>query len=192
MNILVSPYNKENHYFRSDSTLIRTVPEFYIPDFVESISATPILVFRVDLPGKVIDKKFANRYLGKFMYGVMLTPQMKESVHPDFQEYLKHSLDYSTIIPAIMTEKESLDKFLSEENPFTVEINGWERFRCTKNIPLDKVYEKFSRMTQFCSVRTGDYIAFELCEPIPVKVQEHIVAKTRTDKEEIRIDITLL
>lgn len=192
MNILIAPYNKNNHYFRSDSTLIRTVPEFYIPDFVESISVTPILVFRVDLPGKMIEKRFAHRYLGKFMYGLILTPKMDKSVPPDFCEYLEQSLDYSTVIPSIMTDKERLETFLSESNPFIMEINGHEKFRCTKNISLEKVYEKFSAMSRFCSVRTGDYIAFELTSPIQANPQQHIIARTNTPTEEIKIDITLL
>ena len=192
MNIIVAPYNKSNYYFRSDSTLIRMVPEFYIPDFVAEIYVTPILVFRVDLPGKVIAKRFANRYLGKFMYGLMLTPVMGKEVHPDFQEYMVNSLDYSTVIPNIMVPKERLDTFLSEENPFTLEVNGHERFKTTQNIPLEKVYEKFSQISNFSSVRTGDYIAFELSDKIKVEKENHIIARTTTKSEEIKIDITLL
>ena len=39
MNILVSPYGEGSFYFRSDSTLIRALTDFYMPDYIEGISA---------------------------------------------------------------------------------------------------------------------------------------------------------
>lgn len=46
MNILVSPLAGGTFSFRSDSTLIRAMTDFYIPDYVESISAVPAMFFR--------------------------------------------------------------------------------------------------------------------------------------------------
>ena len=59
MNIIVSPYGKESFYCRPDSTLIRALDEYYIPDQVEKVSAVPVMYIKTLRAGKAIANRFA-------------------------------------------------------------------------------------------------------------------------------------
>lgn len=177
MNILISPYGKGRFRFRSDSTLIRMLTDFYIPDYVESVAAVPILCFRSLRSGKSVPAKFADRYLGPFAGGILLCPTLKQdAVVEEDRIFVENALDYSTIIPYDLIPIERLEDFISDTRPFTVKVNGIQKAGITKVPDRTELYRRFEDISSFCSLRTGDFIAFALSNPIPAGRDERIIA----------------
>ena len=174
MNIIISPFEKETYYFRSDSTFIRAISDYYIPDYVKELSLVPVLVFRIDRAGKAVRSKFAMRYFGPFNYGILLKFVIDEKFD-SYREFIGNSMDYSTIVPKELNALENFVSFLDNDRPLTITINGLEKFRMEQNPSLSSLYGKFSLITDFCSVRTGDFLAYELSDPIPLKKGYHIL-----------------
>ena len=177
MNILVSPLTGGSFYFRSDSTLIRLLTDFYIPDYVESISAVPVICFRSERSGKAVQEKFAARYLGPFSCGLVLKAGLRDGmVYEDDRLFVCNALDYSTVIPYDLIPVDRLNGHISESRPFEIKINGITKSSVISCPSMDELCRRFSSISRYCSVRTGDMIAFELGKAIPAGHDEHLTA----------------
>ena len=175
MNIIISPYDEDTYYFRSDSTFIRAITDYYIPDYVRDMSVTPMLIFRIDRAGKAISEKFAIRYFGPFTYGFLLKFTIDEKFGGSCRTFMENSMDYSTIAPKQLEDIDKYSSFLNEDHPLLLNINGREIFRMDRNPRPTDLYRKFSIITDFCSVRTGDFLAFELNKPTPVTCGHRLI-----------------
>ena len=60
MNILISPLSEGSFYFRSDSTLIRALTDFYIPDYVSEVAAAPAKPYRNSSPDGISVRSHAE------------------------------------------------------------------------------------------------------------------------------------
>lgn len=181
MNILVSPLRDGSFYFRSDSTLIRALTDFYIPDYVESISAVPVLCFRSERSGKAVPVRFAHRYIGPFSCGLLLKAAIREDMvsRPD-RIFVQNALDYSTVIPYELLPLDKLDGYISPSRPFLIKVNGLERIRIEHTPDMQEISRRFGAISCYASVRTGDMLAFELAEPAAVDQGEHLTARFGT------------
>lgn len=181
MNILVSPLTGGSFYFRSDSTLIRSLTDFYIPDYVEGVSAVPILCFRSERSGKAVREQFVPRYLGPFSCGILLQAALSENnVHEADRIFVQNALDYSTVIPYDLIPVDKYSDCISTVKPFVIKVNGMELSRIEQCPGMEELCRRFSAVSRYCSVRTGDMIAFELAPAIPVCRNGHLTAQFGT------------
>ena len=74
MNIIVRTYSG-NVIVRPDTTWSRNNDDYYVPDFVDSLSWSPVLCVRISRLGKHIGEKFARRYYDGFGPGILLYPE---------------------------------------------------------------------------------------------------------------------
>ena len=176
MNILVSPYRNGGFYFRSDSTLIRNLTDFYAPDYIKSIAAVPVLCFRSERSGKSVPAQFAGRYLGPFTCGLVIKASTNNDTVPEEDRiFAENALDYSTIIPYDLIPSDRLDGFISEARSLTVQINGTVRASITAVPGRDELSRKFAVISRYCSLRTGDFLAFELADAVPVPKDSRLI-----------------
>ncbi len=178
MNILVSPYSRGHFYFRSDSTLIRMLTDFYAPDYVKSVFAVPVLCFRSMRSGKAVPARFAERYLGPFSCGILLRPVLSEGyTEEEDRVFVENALDYTTVIPYSLLPADRLRDFISAKRPFTIKINGITKVEITTVPESENIRTRFEEISRYSSLRTGDFIALELSEPVPVGSDEHLTAR---------------
>lgn len=177
MNILVSPLAGGTFSFRSDSTLIRAMTDFYIPDYVESISAVPAMFFRSERSGKAVREEFVPRYLGPFSCGILLKASISsDTVAEADRIFVENALDYSTVIPYDLSPIENLLGAISASRPFILKINGIEKSKVENCPEMQELCMRFAAISRYCSVRTGDMMAFELAPPVPISRNERLTA----------------
>lgn len=177
MNILVSPHDGGSFYFRSDATLIRSLTDFYIPDYVEGISVVPAICFRSERSGKSVPEKFAGRYLGPFSCGLILQASLRaDMVQESDRLFVRNALDYSTVIPYELIPVDRLGGYISVSKPFEIKINGITGRTVSSCPSMQELCGRFAAISRYSSVRTGDMIAFELCDALPVGSNERLTA----------------
>lgn len=74
MNIVVRTFSGKI-IVRPDTTWVRKDEDFYVPDFIDSLSAAPVLCARISRPGKCISQRFAERYYDTVGEGLLLYPE---------------------------------------------------------------------------------------------------------------------
>lgn len=181
MNILVSPSDRANYYFRSDSTMVRALEDYYIPDYIGKLSVVPVVCFRLCRAGKSIARPFVHRFIGPFNHGILLKPELADSSAPN-RDFIENSLDYTTVIPLKMYPVEQYSRAPGNVLPFKVEINGKCVFETDSLPPFDTVLEEFHKISGFCSVRTGDFLALEISGPVNAAGGDYITAVSGTDR----------
>lgn len=174
MNIIVSPYRKQGFYCRPDSTLIRAIDEYYIPDEVESISASPILYIKTLRAGKAISNRFVERYVDSFGFGILLHPTLKSEYFEGASErpFIENSLDYTSIIPLLSFPDTELKAATSHK--FEVTINYKNEFGDFVYPSYDEIIGKISTISKYCSLRIGDFIAMELTSAINIAPMDRL------------------
>lgn len=161
MNIIVTPYKSNSFYFRPDNTLQRDCcKDFFIPNGVNKLTATPILYVKVSKAGKAVSQKFASRYYQSFGYGVMINCHFEGNDDPVMKFYAATSVDNSSIIPMPLWNIEAIN---GEMTNFSLIINNIEVFKSTENpIDVEEIESQIAVVSKNCSLRIGDLIAFEL------------------------------
>lgn len=155
MNIIVLTHSGRV-ITRPDTSWEKESRDIYLPDFVKSLSLSPVLFIKITKPGRSISEKFANRYYESFGFGCLLYAENLMDEHPE--SYACAScLDHSSILPSEMYPSALLEK----EQNFKVEIDGEQIAQC-KSLSLDIVNKSIATATSHCSVRHGDLIAIEL------------------------------
>lgn len=175
MNILISTLSGNSFYIRPDSTMIRDLTDYYIPDYVKSLSAIPVLCFKSARAGKAVREQFAYRYVGDFTYAILLKACISEC-NQEYRFCMENSLDYTTIIPYNLISIDKLEDFISKQHPFEIAVNGFSKIRLTEGPTKEMLCKALSMITAYCSVRTGDFIAIELSDPISLSKGDCITA----------------
>lgn len=156
MNIIAIPYDGPEgcFYFRPDTTLNRDCENYYCPESVTSLSVTPAVYIRVDRAGKAIAAKFARRYYSRIGYGLNITASslIDENVPQSF--CMANSLDNTTYLSELFTPEAFPIKELNAETKADITTE-------TASL-LAYIDKKIEEITPSISVRTGDYIVFEL------------------------------
>lgn len=159
MNIIVKPQGSNFCYCRPDTTWERENRDFYVPEGIESISWTPVVLARVSKAGKCISPKFASRYFDSFGFGMLMY------CNPDQSEgcgniAFSSCADHTSVLPSLL---QPADKLEDSSNGYLVYRNGEEIFSASadRNIIEDAIC-KASKLT---SLRIGDYVAAELTDP---------------------------
>jgi|SRR5574344_2532981 hypothetical protein len=178
MNVIVSPYGQKGFYCRSDSTLLRAISDYYIPDYVRELSLSPVFVIKTMRSGKAISEKFAARYIDSSLFGVLLHPVIDEK-YGAMTPFMENSLDYTSIIPldSFPFNDENLNKY-----KFSVEIDYGESTFEIKSIEKETVFEKIKEISQFCSLKIGDFIVFDMAPKIKISAGSNILGTLNGDK----------
>ncbi len=182
MNIIISPLNNKDFFFRPDSTLIRMIDTYYIPDYVETIEICPIIFLRTLKPGKSIQKRFVHRYINGYSFGVLIKPILKKEIQDEHSLFIANSLDYTSLIPNTFfgtdefgDKKVKLD-ILHKNNTQTINNQISE-------LPnIEDLFEKISNISNFCSLRIGDFIGFELGAYTEVKIEDRFSLDINNEK----------
>ena len=92
MNVIVVPESRKGFYCRPDSTLLRAISDYYIPDYVSELSVSPVFIIKTLRAGKSISAKFALRYIDSFNYGLLLHPVINKK-KGELNPFIENSLD---------------------------------------------------------------------------------------------------
>lgn len=186
MNIIVSLFgnNGADYCFRPDTTLEKESFDYYIPDGVSELTYSPVLFVRLCRAGKAIGEKFAGRYYDSGGFGVLLYGESIIGNGAAAGLSMASSLDKTSLLPFPLIDKDVLE---NSENSFSLSVNGRsmnehsinERsvnrngtFACHPDFAgIPEILHRISIRT---SLRTGDIVAVELGERLPIHAGEKL------------------
>lgn len=132
---------------------------------------------RSERSGKSVPARFADRYLGPFTCGLIIKACIKADVtQPEDRIFIENALDYSTVIPYDLLPKDRLNGFISGARPFELRLNGIPKVTVAAVPGAEELSRRFEAVSRYCSLRTGDFLAFELGDPVPVPKDCRITA----------------
>lgn len=142
---------------RPDTTWERDNEDLYLPDFVNSLSWTPVFFARVSKPGRWIGPAFASRYYDGVGYGVLLYPDdMLDGSEEGFA--CASCLDKTSFLPFPLYNPITLGV---EGNEFVLFRDGIEIFRTAQG-SREMAENALVLASSRCYLRVGDLVAVEL------------------------------
>ncbi len=154
MNIIVRTYSGKI-CFRPDTSWKERDDAAYLPEFVNSVSASPALFVRICKAGRFVSSKFARRYYDSFAYGMFLYPDDLLNDGPEGFACAS-CLDHSTFVSYPLRDVGAL-----AERGLRVCRDGEEFFACPP--PPESVIDSCLEFASSrCYLRTGDFLAIEL------------------------------
>ena len=139
--------DKNEIFYRPDTTLNKECPVYYVPDSIRSIEYAPFIYVKIDRAGKYIAPRFAPRYYSKTGQGLAIFGYESEKR----DEMLANLLDNSTIVCELTPIESISDQAL-----------------------IDKIDQAISTISEKTSLKTGDYVC--LCSSIrtPTEIGETV------------------
>lgn len=176
MNIIVSLFgsNGTDYCFRPDTTLEKESFDYYIPDGVSELTYSPVLFVRLCRAGKAIGERFAGRYYDSGGFGVLLYGESIIGRGAAAGLSMASSLDKTSLLPFPLIDKDVLE---NSENSFSLSVNGHSMngngtFACHPDFAgIPEILHRISIRT---SLRTGDIVAVELGERLPIHAGEKL------------------
>lgn len=168
MNIIVR--TAEGHtVVRPDTTWEKDNEDFYPPEFVNCISASPVLFARISKPGRSVGVRFASRYYDAVNFGVLLYPETPEGLRGE--EYAQACcLDHTSFLPTPLFLPITLGE---ETNEFVLSRDGNRFFSCNgREATTGMIEEAIAEATKMVYIRTGDIVAIELADRQPMTTRE--------------------
>lgn len=162
MNIIVKTYGG-NIIVRPDTTWSRNNDDYYVPDFVDSLSWSPVLCVRISRLGKHIAEKFAPRYYDGVGQGILLYPE--------------NLIDGSG-------ESFACASILDRTSCIVLPEGDVSAMTADEKSLIDGALAQASRL---CRVRAGDILAVELAAREPLCRRKD--GKCRVEKEGASFDI---
>lgn len=186
MNIIVSLFgnNGADYCFRPDTTLEKESFDYYIPDGISELTYSPVLFVRLCRAGKAIGEKFAGRYYDSGGFGVLLYGESIIGSGAAAGLSMASSLDKTSLLPFPLIDKDVLE---NGRNSFSLSVNERsvnehsinERsvnrngtFACHPDFA--GIPEILHRISVRTSLRTGDIVAVELGERLPIHAGEKL------------------
>ncbi len=189
MNIVTVPFNSTFYYIRPDISLNRDSNDYFCPECISEITVVPFIYIRMDKAGKSIASKFAERYYSQIGYGLNLSAKSLVEEGIPLSAAMANSLDNTTYVSDLNKFEEfNIGEFASQlrefaEQKFIRESGVSVRIHIAEGrdgdeVRMDHIREMFNRkialITPFTSVRSGDYIAIELSDPVPLPFNRRI------------------
>lgn len=196
MNIIVSLFgsNGTDYCFRPDTTLEKESFDYYIPDGVSELTYSPVLFVRLYRAGKAIGEKFAGRYYDSGGFGVLLYGESIIGSGAAAGLSMASSLDKTSLLPFPLIDKDVLEKSgnifslsvnersmnehsvnehsVNERSANERSLNGNGTFACHPDFAgIPEILHRISLRT---SLRTGDIVAVELGERLPIHAGEKL------------------
>ena len=146
-----------NTIVRPDTTLKKNSDDFYVPEFVHSISWSPVLFVRISKPGKYIAPRFAGRHYDSVNYGILLYPE--DFIDGREEGYAMAScMDHTSFLPFPMYNKLLLG---NPNNKVEFRKNGNSLFS-SDFATEENVGRILEEVSKICYLRTGDLACLEL------------------------------
>ena len=196
MNIIVSLFgsNGADYCFRPDTTLEKESFDYYIPDGVSELTYSPVLFVRLCRAGKAIGEKFAGRYYDSGGFGVLLYGESIIGSGAAAGLSMASSLDKTSLLPFPLIDKDLLENggnsfslsvnersmnehsvnehSVNERSANERSLNGNGTFACHPDFAgIPEILHRISLRT---SLRTGDIVAVELGERLPIHAGEKL------------------
>lgn len=191
MNIIVSLFgsNGTDYCFRPDTTLEKESFDYYIPDGVSELTYSPVLFVRLCRAGKAIGEKFAGRYYDSGGFGVLLYGESIIGSGAAAGLSMASSLDKTSLLPFPLIDKDVLEKSgnifslsvnersvnehsVNEHSVNERSVNRNGTFACHPDFAgIPEILHRISLRT---SLRTGDIVAVELGERLPIHAGEKL------------------
>ncbi|MGN0201433.1 MAG: hypothetical protein ACI399_00825 [Candidatus Cryptobacteroides sp.] len=154
---------------RPDTTWEKDNEDFYPPEFVNAITASPVLFARISKPGRSVGAKFASRYYDAVNFGILLYPEDPDGL--EGESYAQACcLDHTSFLPTPLFLPLTLGE---EDNEFELRNNGLPFYSCTgKDATVQAIEEAIEEATKMVYIRTGDIIAVELAPRKPLVRRE--------------------
>lgn len=147
---------------RPDTTWEKDNENLYVPDFVNSLSWSPVLTVRICKPGRSVSAKFASRYYNSIGMGVLLYPD--ELLLGGEEGYACAScLDHTSFIPS-----PELPSEIANDIKIKISLDGKEIFENTAPLSKEMIDKAMENATKYCYVRIGDILSIELCPRMPL------------------------
>lgn len=186
MNIIVSLFgsNGTDYCFRPDTTLEKESFDYYIPDGVSELTYSPVLFVRLCRAGKAIGEKFAGRYYDSGGFGVLLYGESIIGSGAAAGLSMASSLDKTSLLPFPLIDKDVLEKSgnifslsvnersVNEHSVNERSVNRNGTFACQPDFA--GIPEILHRISVRTSLRTGDIVAVELGERLPIHAGEKL------------------
>lgn len=164
MNIITVTYGSNFYYIRPDVTLNRDCTDFYCQPEITSVSAAPFLYTRIERAGKAVAAKFAERYYKKIGYGVNLTGISIIDKNEPYSYFAANALDSSTYFTGVCEwESFPLGEICAEAERWCDKISGTEGDML---LWKERFSREIERITYYTPIRTGDFVALELCPAV--------------------------
>lgn len=155
MNIITRTYSGK-YIVRPDTTWERDNEDFYPPEFISSLSYTPVLFARISKPGRSIGKPFAGRYYDSVSFGVLLYPE--DILGPSEEDFACAScIDHTSFLTLPATDK----AVFNWDDHFMIERNGSRIFESGRT-SADMIEKAIEESTKYIYIRSGDLLALEL------------------------------
>ena len=156
--MIIAVLSRDEHVFtRPDTSLGKSYEDFYVPEFIDSVSFCPVLFARVCKAGRSVAVKFADRYYDGINYGILLYPGLSRDDGP-YGIACSSCLDRTTILPAPLYNKVTLGR---EGNVFRLEAGNKELFSFNRGT-AEMLEKAVGQVTGYVHIRIGDVIAIEL------------------------------
>lgn len=156
MNIVVFS-SDSNVFVRPDTTWERDNEDLYVPEFINTISWTPVLFARISKPGRSISSKFASRYYDSIGYGVLLYPEDLISKSPEgFASAC--CVDHTSFLTFPTYPPTRLD---GQQSRFELSKNGTPLFSYDKG-SRRMIESAMEEVSKYCYLRIGDILAIEI------------------------------
>lgn len=154
---------------RPDTTWEKDNDNFFPPEFVNSLSWSPVLFVRISKPGRSIGEKFAGRYYDEVNYGVLLYPDdMMDGSEEGYAQAC--CLDHTSFLPSPGFSKDMLDN--GAEFILSLKKSDTESILFQHSGANDlMIRSAIAEMTRFVYIRTGDLLAIELQQRRPLCVR---------------------
>lgn len=153
--------------FRPDTTWERKGEDFFVPDYIDSVSYSPVLYARISKPGRSVSRRFASRYYDGIGFGMLLFPE--NMIDGSEEGYAAAScIDHTSYLPVTLFNPVTLGV---EGNEFIIEKNGDEIFRCDA-LARAAIDEAIETVTERAFLRTGDLVAIELQPRLPLSSRD--------------------
>ena len=152
MNILIQTAEGQI-YTRPDTSWERKGGDYFVPEFPDGFSWSPVLFAHISRPGKSILPRFAGRYYDGVGFGLLL---YAEPISGAAGLASSACLDHSSFLPETLFGTGSL-----QGNVFEVEMDGAPIFK-TGMFNTEMVDEAMAAATRSCLVRRGDLLCMEL------------------------------
>lgn len=162
MNIIVKTYSGKV-IFRPDTTWKQGDDALYLPEFINSVSACPVMFVRICKAGRSVYAKFAERYYDAVGYGMLLYPDDLIAQGPEGFA-CACCMDHTTFLSHPLLDKATLG---NPDCGLKICRDGEEIFS-SPAAEAGAVAEAIETASRFCYLRTGDFLATELTGRTPL------------------------
>lgn len=153
MNILVKTYDG-NIVFRPETTWKRGDDCVYLPEFIDSVEAAPVVFVRICKSGRSVGRQFATRYYDAVGYGMLLYPtELLNSGPEGFASAC--CLDHTSFLSLPCLDRMSL----GDGELCIAKGSEIQRYKAPG---AGEIEDAIEFATCFCYIRTGDFLAVEL------------------------------